>query len=272
MQAGRLNYSPKRITLPEQDRQFRTPRNHDQHDGKRAASGRADSGTAVPPPGGTGRPGTSPTVIRFIAVAGSIGAGKSSLISFLHSRFRLVPFYEKNDGNPFLEDFYRDMKAFAFPSQIYFLTRKFQAHQEIRRLQRPAILDRTIYEDAEIFAVSLHRRGFMSEREFRTYTVLYRTICLSLPPPDLMIYLRSSVRTQKKRIRLRGRAMEENIDTRYLQTINRLYRKWVERWDRCPVMTIDTDRLDFVADLVHQADVLSELQGHLSGKKKRRKE
>jgi deoxyadenosine/deoxycytidine kinase len=211
-------------------------------------------------------------VIRFIAVAGSIGAGKSSLISFLHSRFGLVPFYEKNDGNPFLEDFYRDMRAHAFASQIYFLTRKFQAHQEIRRLQKPAILDRTIYEDAEIFASSLHRRGFMSEREFQTYNTLYRTICLTLPPPDLMIYLRSTVRTQKKRILLRGRPMEEKIDTPYLQSINRRYRRWVERWDRSPVMTIDTDRLDFVADLVHQADVLTELNRRLVDGKRRRKE
>jgi len=206
-----------------------------------------------------------------MAVAGSIGAGKSSLITFLHSHFGLVPFYEKNDENPFLEDFYRDMRSFAFPSQIYFLARKFQAHQEIRRLRRPAILDRTIYEDAEIFALSLYRRGFMSECEFQTYSTLYNTICLTLPPPDLMIYLRSSVKTQKKRIRLRGRSMEEGIDTPYLQKINRLYRKWVERWDLCPVMTIDTDRLDFVADLAHQADVLTELKGCLSQKRGRRK-
>jgi len=211
-------------------------------------------------------------VRRFIAVAGSIGAGKSSLITFLHSHFGLLPFYEKNDENPFLEDFYRDMRGFAFPSQVYFLTRKFQAHQEIRRQRRPAILDRTIYEDAEIFAVSLHRRGFMSDREFRTYTTLYRAIKSTLPPPDLMIYLRSSVRTQKKRIRLRGRPMEESIDTPYLQAINRLYRKWTDRWDGCPVMSVDTDRLDFVADLVHQADVLTTLKGYLSGKTRKGKE
>lgn len=209
---------------------------------------------------------------RFIAVAGSIGAGKSSLITFLHSRFGLLPFYEKNDENPFLEDFYRDMRGFAFPSQVYFLTRKFQAHQEIKRRRKPAILDRTIYEDAEIFAVSLHRRGFMSDREFRTYTALYRAIRRTLPPPDLMIYLRSSVRTQKKRIRLRGRPMEEGIDTPYLQAINRLYRKWTDRWDGCPLMSVDTDRLDFVADLVHQADVLTTLKGYLSGKTRKGKE
>jgi deoxyadenosine/deoxycytidine kinase len=207
--------------------------------------------------------------MRFIAVAGSIGAGKSSLITFLLGHFGLVPFYEKNDENPFLEDFYRDMKTFAFPAQVYFLARKFQAHQEIRRLKRPAVMDRTIYEDAEIFALHLHRRGFMSDREFETYSTLYRTISLSLPPPDLIVYLRASVRTQKKRIRLRGRPMEQAIDTAYLQRVNRLYRSWVEHWDRCPMMTIDTDRLDFVADLAHQADVLSEIKGHLSATRRR---
>lgn len=210
-------------------------------------------------------------MIRFIAVAGSIGAGKSSLIGFLTGHYGLKPFYESNDENPFLEDFYGDMARFAFPAQIYFLARKFQAHQEIRSLRRPAILDRTIYEDAEIFARHLFAKGLLSPREWETYCNLYDTVNRSLPSPDLVIFLKASVRTQKKRIALRGRAMERSIDTAYLQGVNRLYRRWLAAWDRSPVLTIDADRIDFVADLVHRADVLSELNrllGDRRGKKR----
>lgn len=202
---------------------------------------------------------------RFIAVAGTIGAGKSSLISFLQKHFGFIPFYEKNDDNPFLDDFYRDMKSCAFQSQIYFLTKKFQAHQQIGRLRKPAILDRTIYEDAEVFARHLHLEGIITERELETYDALYRAICRSLPPPDLLIYLKTSLRTQKRRIALRRRPMEAGISDGYLRRINTLYRAWVKTWDRCPLLIIDADRVDFVADLVHQADIITELRRQLRG-------
>lgn len=202
-------------------------------------------------------------MVRFIAVAGGIGAGKSSFIDFLREHHGLVPFYERNDENPFLEDFYRQGKAFAFAAQVWFLARKFQSHREIVDLDRPAILDRTIYEDAEIFALNLHRMGLMSPREWQTYQSLYRTICSSLPPPDLVVYLKAGARTQRRRILLRGRPMERDVETSYLQRINRLYGRWISAWDRSPVLTIDADRLDFVADLVHRADVLRELKRYL---------
>jgi len=208
---------------------------------------------------------------RFIAVAGGIGAGKSSLIDFLQKHFGLIPFYEQNAGNPFLADFYRDRRGYAFASQVWFLAKKYEAHQQIGGLDGPAVLDRTIYEDGEIFARSQHRSGWMSDREHETYLALYRTICRSLPPPDLMIYLKATVRTQKKRIALRARKMEERIETAYLQSINSLYRQWISRWDRCPLLTIDADRLDFVADLVHQADLISELKRHIGPRGKRRR-
>ena len=204
---------------------------------------------------------------RFIAVAGGIGAGKSSLISFLQKHFGLTPFYEQNADNPFLEDFYRDPRRYAFPSQVWFLARKYEAHQQIGIHDGAAVLDRTIYEDGEIFARSQHRSGWMSDREYETYLAFYRTICRSLPPPDLMIYLKTTVRTQKKRIALRDRAMERRIETPYLQKINGLYRRWVARWDRCPLLVLDADRLDFVADLVHQADLISELKKHIGPRK-----
>jgi deoxyadenosine/deoxycytidine kinase len=200
---------------------------------------------------------------RFIAVAGSIGAGKSSLIGFLQERFGLHPFYERNDDNPFLEDFYRDMPAFAFPAQTWFLARKFRAHREIGHLDRPAVLDRTIYEDAEVFSAHLFERGHFPPREYQTYLSLYRSIRDVLPPPALLVYLKSSVRTQRRRIALRGRSMEHGIEPDYLRGLNRLYRGWVGRWRASPVLVLDADRLDFVTDLVHQADVLTMLRRHL---------
>lgn len=199
----------------------------------------------------------------FVAVAGSIGAGKSSLIRFLQQRFGLHPFYERNDDNPFLEDFYRDMPRFAFPAQVWFLARKFQAHREVGHLDRPAVIDRTIHEDAEVFAAHLAERGLFPQREYQTYTALYRTISDALPPPALLIYLKSSVRTQLRRIALRGRPMERGLDPAYLRGLNRLYRGWVGRWKTSPVLVLDADRLDFVADLAHQADMLTALRRHL---------
>ena len=199
----------------------------------------------------------------FIAVAGSIGAGKSSLIRFLQERFGMHPFYERNDDNPFLGDFYRDMPAFAFPVQVWFLARKFKAHREIGQLDRPAVLDRTIYEDAEVFAAHLAARGIFPPREYETYLALYRAIRDVLPPPSLLIYLKTSVRTQRRRIALRGRPMERGLDPAYLRGVNRLYREWIGRWQASPVLVLDADRLDFVADLAHQADVLTLLRRHL---------
>ena len=200
---------------------------------------------------------------RFIAVAGSIGAGKSSLIRFLQERFGMHPFYERNDDNPFLDDFYRDMGSFAFPAQVWFLARKFKAHREIGQFDLPAVLDRTIYEDAEVFAAHLAERGLFPPREYETYLALYRTIRDVLPPPGLLIYLKSSVRMQRRRIALRGRPMESGIDPAYLRGLNRLYREWIGRWRASPVLVIDADRLDFVADLAHQADTLTALRRQL---------
>ncbi len=198
-------------------------------------------------------------------MAGSIGAGKSSLIGFLQERFGLHPFYERGDENPFLEDFYRDMRAFAFPAQVWFLARKLRAHREIARLGRPAVLDRTLYEDAEVFAEHLRDRGLFPEREHAAYVQLYRAVRETLAPPDLLIYLKSSPATQRRRIALRGRPAERGIDPAYLRGLNRLYRGWIRRWRGCPVLTIDADRLDFVADLAHQADVLATLAHRLRG-------
>lgn len=217
-----------------------------------------------PAPAGEDRPITARAT--FVAVAGSIGAGKTSLIRFLQERFGLHPFYERVDENPFLEDFYRDMRAFAFPTQVWFLARKLRAHREIASLGRPAVLDRTLHEDAEVFAAHLAERGLFPAREYAAYAMLYGSVRAALAPPDLLVYLKSSPATQRRRIALRGRPAERGIDAAYLRGLNRLYRSWIGRWTGCPVLTIDADRLDFVADLVHQADVLAALELQLRGR------
>src|SRR5262245_11217189 len=155
----------------------------------------------------------------YIAVAGNIGCGKSTLVDFICRSYEVEPFFEPNATNPYLRDFYADMKRWAFHSQIYFLTHKFRIHQELERRRQKAtvVQDRTIYEDAEIFAAYLHRRGSIGRRDWAVYEDLYRSILQALAPPDLMIYLKASVRTVRRRIRLRGRPEEQGIPLSYLR-------------------------------------------------------
>jgi len=156
---------------------------------------------------------------KFIAIAGNIGAGKSSLLQFLTSTYDISPFYEPNDANPYLPDFYRDMRRWAFQSQLFFLSNKFRIHQEADRTPGVVIQDRTIFEDAEIFATALHRMRKIDKRDWETYWSFYRSILQAIKPPDLMIYLHCSMRTLRQRIRLRGRQMEQDIplQTRFRQ-------------------------------------------------------
>lgn len=200
---------------------------------------------------------------RFIAVAGNIGAGKTELVGFLCRRYGLKPFFEPNESNPYLEDFYRDMKGFAFRSQIYFLTHKFRLHRALEREPGTAVQDRTIYEDAEIFARNLYRQGAIDERDWRTYSELYEATSAALAPPDVMVYLKASVRTLKKRIRARGRAMEADIPTAYLQQLNDLYEDWFSRYRLSPVLTLSTDRLDYLTNLVDRIDLLKQIERYL---------
>jgi deoxyadenosine/deoxycytidine kinase len=203
-------------------------------------------------------------MIKYIAVAGNMGSGKSSLVQFLCRRYPSIrPFYERNEENPYLEDFYQDMGRWAFHSQVYFLTLKFRVHQELDACPQTVIQDRTIYEDAEIFAENLHRRGFLEGRDYEAYRRLYETISASVNPPDLLIYLKSGLRTIKKRIRLRGRAYEASIDTEYLKDLNRLYDRWLGRYTLSPVLVLDADRLDFMRDMVDRIEVLETIEKHL---------
>ena len=200
---------------------------------------------------------------KFIAIAGNIGAGKTDLTAFLCKKYGLTPFYEPNDQNPYLADFYKDMKTWAFRSQIFFLTHKVRLHRQLEQGDGTAIQDRTIYEDAEIFAKNLHRQRFIDKRDWRTYWELYETVASSLRPPDLMIYLRCPVRTLKDRIRLRGREMEKDIPTPYLKRLNDLYEDWFKSYKMSPVLVLQTDTLDYLTNLVDRVDLFRQIEKHL---------
>lgn len=200
---------------------------------------------------------------RYIAIAGNIGAGKSTLVDFLCRTYGIQPFFEPNEDNPYLADFYADMKAWAFHSQVFFLSHKFRIHQELDKTPGIVVQDRTIYEDAEIFATALHRSGKMSDRDWKTYSELYQNILSSLRPPDLMIYLSCSMKTLNKRIKLRGRAMEQNIPQSYLKGLHELYEEWIARYDLSEKITIQTDKLDYISDLEHRLDVMRRIEKYI---------
>jgi deoxyadenosine/deoxycytidine kinase len=182
----------------------------------------------------------------FIAVAGNMGVGKSTLTNLLVSAFDGTPFYEAVDDNPYLTDFYQDMRQWSFHSQIFFLTSRLRSHREILGHPHTVIQDRSIYEDAEIFARNLHQRGNMVDRDFEVYRSLYQEFIQFLPSPDLIIYLKASVPTLIERILRRGRDFEQDVSPLYLQQLNELYDAWIEDFTLCPILTIDADRLDFV--------------------------
>ena len=200
---------------------------------------------------------------RFIAVAGNIGAGKTELTRFLCKRYGIKPFYEPNEQNPYLADFYGDMKAWAYRSQLFFLAHKFRLQLELQDEPGTVVQDRTIHEDAEIFAKNLYRQRFIEVRDYKVYRQLYSSIAKALRPPDLMIQLSCPVRTLRQRIRLRGRAMERDIPVPYLGRLNRLYEDWFRRYDLSPVMRLETDRLDWLTDLVDRADLFRRIERYL---------
>ena len=200
---------------------------------------------------------------RSIAIAGNMGAGKSTLVDFLARTYGVVPFYEPNDENPYLADFYSDMKGWAFQSQLYFLANKFRLHQELDRQPGVVALDRTIFEDAEIFATALHQMRQISKRDWQTYQSFYSAILEAIRPPDLMIYLRCSMRTLRQRIRLRGRTMERDVPHAYLKRLDRLYEQWIASYDMSDVLVLETDQLDYIHDLVHRLDVMERIEAVL---------
>ncbi|MDX1517195.1 MAG: deoxynucleoside kinase [Woeseiaceae bacterium] len=200
---------------------------------------------------------------RTIAIAGNMGTGKSTLVDFLARTYGVMPFYEPNDENPYLGDFYKDMKRWAFQSQLYFLSNKFRLHQELDRQPGVVALDRTIFEDAEIFATALYQMRKISKRDWETYQGFYHAILDAIRPPDLMIYLQCSMRTLRQRIRLRGRRMEQNVPLSYLKRLDRLYDGWIARYTMSDVLVLETDQLDYIHDLMHRLDVMERIESML---------
>ncbi len=201
---------------------------------------------------------------KFIAVAGNIGAGKTSLVEFLDKRYGFKPVYEPHRTNPYLDDFYGDMKGWAFHSQLYFLAKKFALHLELPDHDHDTVvLDRTIYEDAEIFARMLARGRYMNKRDFGMYTELYESMKTALKPPDLLIYLRCSTRAIRRRVAMRGRPSEQNIKTSYLRRLNALYEDWVGRYDASPILIWDSEKNDYLTNLVDRIEFRRQLASFL---------
>jgi deoxyadenosine/deoxycytidine kinase len=202
----------------------------------------------------------------FIAVAGNVGVGKSTLTRLLSDYLCWEPFYEAVDENPYLADFYKDMRTWSFHSQIYFLAKRLSHHKQIIERPGTVVQDRTVYEDAEIFARNLNLQGHMTDRDWQSYWDLYQTVSAILPPPDLVIYLQASVPVLQERIRQRGRDYEQAISGEYLSQLNGLYEEWLENFTLCPVLTVPTDTLNFVAANSHLELIANRVLDKLHGK------
>lgn len=203
---------------------------------------------------------------KFIVVAGNIGVGKSSLVQLLCARLGWQPFFEPVAENPYLADFYRDMTTWSFHSQVFFLSHRLQIHLRLAQYPGSVMQDRSVYEDAEIFARNLSLQGNFSQRDYATYRSLYQTLVEFLPAPDLVIYLRASVPTLLNRIALRDRSYERKIAPEYLERLNKLYEDWIGGFSFCPVLTVPADDLDYVARSRHLDLVARKVQEKLTGK------
>jgi deoxyadenosine/deoxycytidine kinase len=195
-----------------------------------------------------------------IAIAGNIGVGKTSLTELLCKHYDWTPHYEDTDKNPYLPDFYEDMQRWAFNLQIYFVTSRFKTILDIKKLGETVVQDRTIYEDAYIFAANLHSMGLMSTRDHNNYKSLFDLMMTLVKPPDLIIYLRSSVPKLVSQIQKRGRKYETNIRLDYLKRLNERYEAWAENYNEGKIVKIDLDDRDFVSkteDLNHIMNIIN---------------
>lgn len=203
---------------------------------------------------------------KFVAVAGNIGVGKSTLVAMLCKNLGWQPFYEPVAENPYLADFYADMRSWSFHSQIFFLTHRLRMHRQLLDHPTSVIQDRTVYEDAEVFAENLNRQGLIQDRDYQTYRELFTVLTEFLPPPDLVVYLRASVETLSSRIARRGRDFERRISPEYLGQLNELYERWIADFSLCPVLTVPSDDLDYVANSNHLDLIARKVQEKLTGK------
>ncbi len=203
---------------------------------------------------------------KLILVAGNIGAGKTSLAERLAERLGWHVAYESVDDNPYLADFYSNMHAWSFHLQVFFLGHRAEQHQRMAELPISAVIDRSIYEDAYIFARALYEMHNMTERDYQAYHRLYKLVIASLPRPDLLIYVQASVPTLLAHIQARGREIEQNISSDYLALLERFYEDWLAHFDLCPVLTVPGDNLNFVCYPRHLEIIAERVQDKLAGK------
>ena len=202
---------------------------------------------------------------KHIAIAGNIGAGKTTLTEMLSKHYKWIPNFEDVDHNPYLNDFYEDMPRWSFNLQIYFLNSRLQQLVEILKGTETVIQDRTIYEDAHIFAPNLHEMGLMSKRDFDNYYKFFQTLKTLVQPPDLLIYLNASVPTLVGQIQKRGREYEENIRLDYLKKLNEYYNKWIADYKEGPLLIIDVDKNKFGENDEDLGEIIRKVDGQLYG-------
>lgn len=202
---------------------------------------------------------------KHIAVAGNIGAGKTTLTELLSKHYKWLPQFEDVDQNPYLYDFYEDMPRWSFNLQIYFLNNRLNQLLDIDKGQETVIQDRTIYEDAHIFAPNLHEMGLMSKRDFENYFRFFETLKKMVKPPDLLIYLQGSVPTLVGQIQKRGREYEENIRLDYLKKLNEFYNKWIAGYKEGPLLIINIDDNKFAEDEEHLGEIVTKIDAQLYG-------
>jgi deoxyadenosine/deoxycytidine kinase len=203
---------------------------------------------------------------KLIVVAGNIGAGKTSLTERLGARMGWTTGYESVSDNPYLPDFYADMKTWSFHLQVYFLGHRAKQYLEMANDPKSVILDRSIYEDAFIFARALHHMDNLSERDYLAYRRLFELVVNSLPAPNLLIYLKAPVEVLMQRIQKRARGMETGISLDYLALLDSFYDDWLKSFDLCPVLTIRTDNLDYVNQTKALETVTQRITDKLAGK------
>jgi deoxyadenosine/deoxycytidine kinase len=203
--------------------------------------------------------------IKHIAVAGNIGAGKTTLTEMLSKHYRWIPQFEDVDHNPYLNDFYEDMPRWSFNLQIFFLNTRLNQLLEIHSGTETVIQDRTIYEDAHIFAPNLHEMGLMSKRDYNNYFQFFQTLKRMVQPPDLLIYLQASVPTLVAQIQKRGREYEENIRLDYLKRLNDFYNKWIEAYKEGPLLIVDIDKNKFPENEEHLGEIITRIDSQLYG-------
>lgn len=201
---------------------------------------------------------------KYIAIAGNIGAGKSSLTQLISKQFKWESYYEQVEDNPYLADFYGDMSRWSFNLQVFFLSSRFNQQKEIDSRPYSVVQDRSIYEDVEIFARNLHEMNLMDERDYQNYRALFELMTSYLNPPDLLVYLKANVKTLVGQIETRGREYETGISIEYLKRLNELYDDWIQRYPY-PKLVVESDELDFVNNEEHQAEVLSLIESRISG-------